>query len=87
MSTPTATDPLVAILLEAVDDAIEYRASDMGFCADCLKRAGSGPCLDHQADDRLVADYERLRARVAAGEIAVIRDIAAPGSAARGGNQ
>jgi hypothetical protein len=82
MTTATITDPLVAILLEAVDDAIEARSADIGFCADCRQRADNGPCRDHAPDDAMVASYEQLRDRIKAGEITV-----AAGSAARGGNQ
>jgi hypothetical protein len=79
MSAAIAADPLTADLLNMADDAIEARTADMSGCADCKSRAGSGPCTDHAADDRMVAVYERIRARIEAGEFAALT--------AQGGNQ
>jgi hypothetical protein len=82
MSTATITDPLAAVLLEAIDDAIEARSADIGFCAHCRRRADGSACADHAADDEAAGRYENIRDRIKAGEITV-----AAGSAARGGNQ
>jgi hypothetical protein len=79
MSAATIADPVTADLLDMADDAIEARTAEMDGCTDCRKRDDNGPCIDHAADAGMVARYEALRERIAAGEIAAL--------AAQGGNE